>query len=154
SRRSDVTCRSAMAAEPKVSSAPAVGAREGGLRSALGAVRAPRTRAWLIPATAALAALALTASVLAWAGHDRPILHIEAAFGASACCSLTIGVNGTDPGDVTIISIAAGRDATYTVPLYTPHVGEVAMAVGQTAGASVAIRRIWITRGSRTVTSL
>jgi hypothetical protein len=104
---------------------------------------------WAIPAAAGLAALLLTAGVLAWGSHDRPTLHVDATFSGAACCTWQVWLN-ENLKDITIFPIYTGRH-TYDVPLITPTIARLRMPVGQAPTGTFTLHRLWVTRGSTTV---
>jgi hypothetical protein len=142
-----------MSSEPEVGTQPPSGTVRRALHASEMVARLrglPAKRAFW-PMAAGVAAFAVTASVLAWAAHDAPVLRLELAFGNNACCSMQVWVNGTSATDITVIPIQWGKTATYSVPLQTTRVTQLRMPLGEVPRSSVVVRRIWITRGSETV---
>jgi hypothetical protein len=105
----------------------------------------------LVPLAAGIAGFAVCALTLAWATHDKPVLHLQVAFDNQACCAWQVWVGGAVTGELTVLPLNAGEDASYAVPVYRSRVGRLFVAVGTQTGGSARIRRIWVTRGSRTV---
>jgi hypothetical protein len=103
------------------------------------------------PIATGVAAFAVTASVLGWASHDRPVLRLELTFSKNACCSMGILVNGTTAANTTYRPIQWGKTATYSATLHAARVTQLGIPLGEVPKSSVLVRRIWITRASRTV---
>ncbi len=105
----------------------------------------------LLPLVVALVVFGAGCGILAWARHDPPRLQIDATFSADACCSWQVWVNDSNPGNLTILPMQWGTEATYTVPVYRSHIGHLSIPVGTQPGGRVLINGIRLTRGSRVV---
>jgi hypothetical protein len=121
-------------------------------RRLLGGARALRSssKAGVVVAVG-LTAFAGSTALLSWGTHDRPVLRLDVAFSANACCSWQVWVNGTSLREITVLPVLAGTETTYQVPLTVEHVSYLRMPLGQSKGMTVTFRDIRITRGSRTV---
>jgi hypothetical protein len=141
-----------MSSEPDVGTQPSAGVTRRALRAReLARLRGlVRARAFW-PVTAGVAAFAVAAGIFGWAAHDRPVLGLELAFSKDACCSMQVWVNRTRTSDFTVIPIQWGKTAIYSAPLHTARVTQLGMMLGDVPKSSVVVRRIWISRGSRTV---
>jgi hypothetical protein len=100
-----------------------------------------------------VASFAVVSLLLVWGNHDRPVLRIQAAFGPNACCSWQVWIQGLN-GDLTVLPLQAGTDNVYTVPIYRPKIHQLFITAGTQPGGTARISRIWITRGSRTVSEV
>lgn len=114
-------------------------------------LRAVRRSPVLLPVAAGVAGFAVAALVLAWATHDRPVLHMQVAFDKNACCAWQAWIGGAGTGDITVLPLNAGTNEDYTVPIYRARFNRLFIAVGTQPGGSARIQRIWVTRGARTV---
>lgn len=107
-----------------------------------------------VVASVGLTAFAFSALLLAWGSHNRPVLRLDVAFSANACCSWQVWVNGTSPKDVNVLPMYPGTEHTYEVPLTVTHVSYLRMPLGQTKGMTVTFRDVRVTRGAHTVAEL
>jgi hypothetical protein len=112
------------------------------------------SRPELLWALVGVIALAATASAIVWGRHDRATLRLKVQFSANACCSWQVWVNGTDVSAITVLPMHWGKTDVYSVPLRTSHIDHLRLPLGQQRGGVVTVKRIWISRGSRTVATI
>jgi hypothetical protein len=144
-----------MSAEPDGGVQPVLeGRRRRLLRPIARGLRELVKRPLAATAVVGIVAFVASAAILAWGRHDRPVLRFAVAFSQNDCCSWQVWVNGTTLRDVTVLPMQWGREATYSVPLFTSRVVHLRMPLGQTPGGTITLRRIWITRGSTTVSEV
>jgi hypothetical protein len=113
--------------------------------------RLVRQRLIVVPLAVGLLAFAVSSGVFVWGTHDRPVLRMEVSFDREACCAWQVWVGGVPTGELTVLPLNPGTTTVYTVPLNRSRVDRLFVPVGTQAGGSVMVRRIWVTRGSRTV---
>jgi hypothetical protein len=123
--------------------------RNRGLRS-LRRITAHRSSRAFVPVVVGLVAFVVTTTALVWANHDRPLLRIEVTFSPQACCSWQVWIGGQG-GDLTILEQHAASTAVYAVPIYRQEIDRLFVTTGTQPGGRATVRRIWITRGTRTV---
>lgn len=119
------------------------------LRVRLSRLAGGRRAVW--PAVAAAVVFAIMGAILVWGARGNPTLHLDMAFSRNACCVTQILVNEPGSAGVTPLGIVSGSRSTYSMPLNAAHVDRLRLPLGNVLHSSVVIRRIWITRGSRTV---
>jgi hypothetical protein len=113
----------------------------------------PATSRTFWPVLVGLAAFGVASGLFLWGNHARPVLQIQIAFSPKACCSWQVWINGIR-GDLTIPPMRSGTDSVYTIPVYRAHINELFVTVGTQPGGNAQVRRIWLTRGSHTVSQV
>lgn len=93
-------------------------------------------------------------AALAWGAHDKPVLRVDVAFSANACCSWQVWINGVAARDITVLPMYQGTEFAYAVPLAVQRITYLRMPLGQVKGMTATIRDIRITRGSHTVAQM
>jgi hypothetical protein len=95
-------------------------------------------------------------ALLAWAAHGpERVLVVNATFSSNACCTMQIWLNGaTRQDDAIVLPIQPGVEADYEFPMEKTRITRLRLKLGDKAGSSVVLHRIYVRRGSRTVSAL
>ncbi len=114
-----------------------------------------RDRGVLAAVAAGVLTFTVAASALVWSTHGgKAMLDLDLTFSSNACCRLTVWVNDFREGPAAVLAIRPGERATYSVPIYHPHISRLRIDPGGVTGSSVIIHRVWVARGSSAVAAL